>query len=341
MIHDFNKEELKFINIPEAKNYSENNEENLRVVTLDIKGNVSSKKVSELGGGGGSQDLQSVLTAGNYAEVSGEFSYIQLLGGNIQDRKVEVSITNADFSAGSNLSMNNNHAILSNSGNNTTGALSIDSGEVTLKQNVTNDSTKIIEVGFEDPIGSAHLKFPAKPDGTYTIATVDDITGSQNLQYVLDYGSSASLDGGSRRLSIFDPTETLAPADTFKVFSENTTTLKRGSIELNPDNIFLQSQNNTNFDFSAIDIASNQLTLYKSTSLGTITASFEEPSGGHTASLKFPNKGGGTYTLATLDDILNINLDSRVYANNATAITGGLVVKDLYRTATGEIRVVV
>ena len=165
------------------------------------------------GSGGGGGDLQSVLNAGNYAGVSGEFSYIQLLGGNIQDRNVEVSITNADFSAGSDLSMSNNRAILSNSGNNTTGALSIDSGEVTLKQNVTNDSTKRTEVGFEDPIGSAYLNFPAKPTGTYT--------------------------------------------------------------------------------------------------------------------------------LATLDDILNINLNSRVYANNAAAITGGLVAKDLYRTATGELRIVV
>ena len=165
------------------------------------------------GSGGGGGDLQSVLNAGNYAGVSEEFSYIQLLGGNIQDRNVEVSITNADFSAGSDLSMSNNHAILSNSGNNTTGALSIDSGEVTLKQNVTNDSTKRIEVGFEDPIGSAYLNFPAKPTGTYT--------------------------------------------------------------------------------------------------------------------------------LATLDDILNINLDSRVYATNAAAISGGLTTNDVYRTSTGELRIVV
>lgn len=57
---------------------------------------------------------------------------------------------------------------------------------------------------------------------------------------------------------------------------------------------------------------------------------------------KFPiDKPEATYILATLDDILNINLDSRVYSNNAAAITGGLVVKDLYRTATGELRVVV
>ena len=56
--------------------------------------------------------------------------------------------------------------------------------------------------------------------------------------------------------------------------------------------------------------------------------------------LNFPDKPIGTYTLATLDDILNINLDSRVYATNAAAISGGLTLNDLYRTSLGELRVV-
>ena len=57
--------------------------------------------------------------------------------------------------------------------------------------------------------------------------------------------------------------------------------------------------------------------------------------------LNFPDKPTGTYTLATLDDILNINLDSRVYATNAAAISGGLTTNDVYRTSTGELRIVV
>ena len=57
--------------------------------------------------------------------------------------------------------------------------------------------------------------------------------------------------------------------------------------------------------------------------------------------LNFPDKPVGTYTLATLDDILNINLDSRVYENNAAATSGGLTVNDVYRTSTGELRIVV
>ena len=47
------------------------------------------------------------------------------------------------------------------------------------------------------------------------------------------------------------------------------------------------------------------------------------------------------YTLATLDDIKKINLSDRIYANNAAAISGGLTVNDIYRTSTGELRIVV
>ena len=47
------------------------------------------------------------------------------------------------------------------------------------------------------------------------------------------------------------------------------------------------------------------------------------------------------YTLATLDDIKKIDLTGRVYANNASAIIGGLTVNDVYRTSTGELRIVV
>ena len=47
------------------------------------------------------------------------------------------------------------------------------------------------------------------------------------------------------------------------------------------------------------------------------------------------------YYLATLDDIKKIDLTGRIYANNAAAITGGLTLNDLYRTSTGELRIVV
>lgn len=39
-------------------------------------------------------------------------------------------------------------------------------------------------------------------------------------------------------------------------------------------------------------------------------------------------------------DTLNLT-DLSIYANNAAAITGGLIVNDVYKTATGELRIVV
>ena len=57
--------------------------------------------------------------------------------------------------------------------------------------------------------------------------------------------------------------------------------------------------------------------------------------------LNFPNKPTGTYTLATLDDIKKIDLTDRVYEDNAAAISGGLTVDDVYKTSTGDLRIVV
>lgn len=54
-----------------------------------------------------------------------------------------------------------------------------------------------------------------------------------------------------------------------------------------------------------------------------------------------PSKGGGYYTLATIEEIYSIGAVLPIYANNAAAITGGLAVNRLYKTATGEIRIVV
>ena len=71
----------------------------------------------------------------------------------------------------------------------------------------------------------------------------------------------------------------------------------------------------------------NSLNLVRST-LGTVEYSF-------------PEKPSGNYILATLDDIKKIDLTGRIYANNASAISGGLTTNDVYRTSTGELRIVV
>ena len=66
---------------------------------------------------------------------------------------------------------------------------------------------------------------------------------------------------------------------------------------------------------------------------------FETPVSNTT--IKVPSKSLGIYTLATLDDIKKIDLSDRIYANNTAAISGGLTANDVYRTSTGELRIVV
>lgn len=56
------------------------------------------------------------------------------------------------------------------------------------------------------------------------------------------------------------------------------------------------------------------------------------------ATYSFPEKPVGTYTLATLDDI---QAPLPTYTDNAAAIVGGLETDKWYKTATGELRVVV
>ena len=57
--------------------------------------------------------------------------------------------------------------------------------------------------------------------------------------------------------------------------------------------------------------------------------------------LNFPNKPTGTNTLATLNDIKKIDLTDRVYEDNVAAISGGLTIDDVYKTSTGDLRIVV
>ncbi|HSE99905.1 MAG TPA: hypothetical protein VLA48_03330 [Nitrososphaeraceae archaeon] len=52
------------------------------------------------------------------------------------------------------------------------------------------------------------------------------------------------------------------------------------------------------------------------------------------------NKPVGTYTLATLDDIYKIS-NLQTYPDNASAISGGLIVDNIYKTSTGELRIVI
>jgi hypothetical protein len=73
---------------------------------------------------------------------------------------------------------------------------------------------------------------------------------------------------------------------------------------------------------------------------GSLVHSNTDPLTPYINSFQLPIKANGIYTLATLSDILKI-ANVPVYATNAAAITGGLVADNIYKTVTGELRIVV
>ena len=91
-----------------------------------------------------------------------------------------------------------------------------------------------------------------------------------------------------------------------------------------------------------IQIGNGSVDGYNFWSSSVISIDFTNRTAAGNMMLTFdPNKPNGMYRIATLDDIKKIDLTGRVYANNAAAISGGLTVNDVYRTSTGELRIVV
>ena len=180
--------------------------------------------------------------------------------------------------------------------------------------------------------------------------------GSQDLQSVLDNWNTAQYDDGNStstilggttnsRFTTFDVSNTTPEFSVYSLFQENidgvkllsscgdlaTGDLNTGTINIG-DVLFDNMQTRGNISLSQ---EYSSMGSIKSTTVG-----FETPIGAPSV-LKFPAKPSGTYTLATLDNIKKIDLTGRVYANNAAAITGGLTTNDVYRTSTGELRIVV
>ena len=95
------------------------------------------------------------------------------------------------------------------------------------------------------------------------------------------------------------------------------------------------------YTYKYINLKENIFRMTRIVAGKKIIVEFPDNLVGNDTLIKYPNKPNGTYTLATLDDIKKIDLTGRVYENNAAAISGGLTVNDVYRTSTGELRIVV
>jgi hypothetical protein len=156
--------------------------------------------------------------------------------------------------------------------------------------------------------------------------------GSQDLQSVLGEGNIATFDDGDAEINILSGSVGSRYFGTYISKNGNTSTLEQSSTTLNIQaEVFGKS--------ASLYIYGGEVELQQMMSGQINKLTFEDPIAN--TNLKLPAKTEGTYILATLDDILKINLDGRIYTNNPTAISGGLSAKDIYRTATGELRIVV
>lgn len=166
--------------------------------------------------------------------------------------------------------------------------------------------------------------------------------GTQDLQSVLDNGGLATKDGGYSGIELFggesgnrffsfyttDPNE--------KPFTE--LTIENNEVNITNNNHLLGSGYSAELNLRKGVFTLKQISgEYNSSSLFGFAPPLYEGS----VELLLPSKPSGNYTLATLDDIKKIDLSDRVYADNAAAISGGLTTNDVYRTSTGELRIVV
>ena len=123
--------------------------------------------------GGGTQDLQSVLD--NEKTATFENSTIEILSGTPNDRFFDIIIKNFDETVFSRFIVSNYGIAINNGGSNVSAGVNIENGKLFFVQNDVINSGTIVVIFPEQINESCVLTFPAKPTGTYTLATLDDI----------------------------------------------------------------------------------------------------------------------------------------------------------------------
>lgn len=136
------------------------------------------------GNSGGSQDLQSVVSAGNYAEEDGGNSYIQILAGGLNNRSLEFTSQNGlsgnDLRRGY-INISNNSLQLSGNYGSSYAGVSMEFGLVSLFQQTESNQTTLL---MDTPVSSTNIFLPAKSiAGNYTLATLEDITAPSYKVY--------------------------------------------------------------------------------------------------------------------------------------------------------------
>lgn len=182
------------------------------------------------------------------------------------------------------------------------GRYDIIDGKVSLRQDRSNWSTT---VDFADPVTETFLRFPAKPyrgeGNTYTIATLDDIPseGSQNLQQVLENGSTATL--GALSLD-YDATKSESMLGTYPS--------SYNLVQQIENRVAIAGVKDT--DQSNINISDGLINIQRVDDGGlTTTIDILKPI--QQTKLSFPAKEfAGDYVLATTEDFKTINGQSIV-----------------------------
>lgn len=239
----------------------------------------------------GSQDLQSVLNNGTNAERNG--SSVDILTADGDESYFEVNIVNTIAPVvSSTLSMSNDNISLSGNATNAEGGIGINGGLVNFHQGDLAGNTTTLQ--FASPISESNLLFPAKPTGSYTLSTIEDIS----IQKILDNPSrTGELDGGNSQLY------TMIGGINNRIFQ-----LKTGT---NTDYSQINSQNtdvsleNENFGISNGQIhIINGLIQLRQAAFGVGTTFVEILPAIVTSTINFPAPAvAGTYTVATTNQL--------------------------------------
>ncbi len=257
--------------------------------------------------------LQSILNNDKNATITGETSYVHFLSGTTNNREFYLQTDDGGaWDANKKMSfiyIENTFVELQNRGFNKRADLSLIDGEFVLSQNSIATS-RWTYLKFAPPASTnTVILIPAKPLGTYTLATLDDITGgaTPTLQEVLTAGNITDKNIRIEVLQFDDSTKTtIVKENSVGLYTINSggsitgglSEITQGIVKLGngTSQILLDI---TNPSYQGIIGKNTTDTRQTTLDLGNRTAT------GNAIYHFAPGRPAGTYTIATIEDISN------------------------------------
>lgn len=227
----------------------------------DENGNIT------ISGGGSTPTLKEVINQEN-PTVLNNGGFVSIKSGN----------TAYDTTTEFRLSEDNVYIQSVDNASDKTGVVGTTNGEPTMSKGKSGNNTII---NIADPIANTYFSFPAKPEGTYTLATLDDIPSSDsiNLDTVLGNGSL----GNDKNLRLKE-------------------TSTNNNINLSPNTFSI----NNNTDDEIFETTSKGFSYHNPANV-KVNNLFLNKTGFGTSNFRLPEKDTGDYTLATTDNIPTIS----------------------------------